>query len=119
MTLWEIIVTVAILGALPVGALAQEAFILIGPGRWGTRDVRLGVPVRYADIIYLPLSPDDPGTRINHAFGSQTANSELFSADVQFASVVRVISIPRANQGRRLAIDMDVDSDRAIAYLSK
>ena len=24
--------------------------MLIGPGRWGSNDIRLGVPVRYADI---------------------------------------------------------------------
>lgn len=32
-------------------ALPQRRFILIGPGRWGSRgDIRLGVPVTYADI---------------------------------------------------------------------
>lgn len=30
--------------------LADRVFILIGPGRWGSNDVRLGVPVSYADI---------------------------------------------------------------------
>jgi hypothetical protein len=30
--------------------LATKRFILIGPGRWGSNDVRLGVPVTYADI---------------------------------------------------------------------
>ena len=137
-------------------ALAEKAFILIGPGRWGTRDVRLGVPVGYADInhckvlievaratggfapevsfgthffqdlieaeiLYLPLYPDDPGTQFNHAFLSQNANvvAELLPADAEFANVIRVIDVPRATQGRRLAIDMDGESDRAIAYLSK
>jgi hypothetical protein len=31
-------------------ALAKRRFILIGPGRWGSNDLRLGVPVSYADI---------------------------------------------------------------------
>lgn len=31
-------------------ALAKRPFILIGPGRWGSNDIRLGVPVTYADI---------------------------------------------------------------------
>jgi hypothetical protein len=31
-------------------ALDPKSFILIGPGRWGSNDIRLGVPVRYADI---------------------------------------------------------------------
>lgn len=30
--------------------LAGKNFILIGPGRWGSNDVRLGIPVSYADI---------------------------------------------------------------------
>ncbi len=31
-------------------ALHPKSFILVGPGRWGSNDVRLGVPVRYADL---------------------------------------------------------------------
>ena len=30
--------------------LDRKSFALIGPGRWGSNDIRLGVPVRYADI---------------------------------------------------------------------
>ncbi|MCZ6806725.1 MAG: pyruvate, phosphate dikinase [Deltaproteobacteria bacterium] len=30
--------------------LPAKSFVLIGPGRWGSNDIRLGVPVRYADI---------------------------------------------------------------------
>lgn len=30
--------------------LAARNFILMGPGRWGSNDIRLGVPVSYADI---------------------------------------------------------------------
>lgn len=31
-------------------AFAPKTFILVGPGRWGSTDIQLGVPVRYADI---------------------------------------------------------------------
>ncbi len=31
-------------------ALKPKSFALVGPGRWGSNDIRLGVPVRYADI---------------------------------------------------------------------
>ncbi len=31
-------------------ALPPKSFVLIGPGRWGSNDILLGVPVRYADI---------------------------------------------------------------------
>ena len=30
--------------------LEPGSFILIGPGRWGSSDIRLGVPIRYADL---------------------------------------------------------------------
>ena len=33
-----------------INAAASGDSILIGPGRWGSNDVLLGVPVRYADI---------------------------------------------------------------------
>jgi hypothetical protein len=36
--------------------LPQRRFALMGPGRWGSRgDIRLGVPVSYADICYTAL----------------------------------------------------------------
>ncbi len=35
--------------------LKDKSFILVGPGRWGSNDVRLGVPVRYADINHCKL----------------------------------------------------------------
>jgi hypothetical protein len=36
--------------------LPQRKFILMGPGRWGSRgDIRLGVPVTYADICHTAM----------------------------------------------------------------
>ncbi len=36
--------------------LKPKTFILIGPGRWGSRgDIRLGVPVTYADICHTTM----------------------------------------------------------------
>ncbi len=36
--------------------LEPKTFILIGPGRWGSRgDIRLGVPVTYADICHTAM----------------------------------------------------------------
>ena len=31
-------------------ALHNKRFVLLGPGRWGSSDINLGVPVRYSDI---------------------------------------------------------------------
>jgi hypothetical protein len=37
-------------------ALPARTFLLMGPGRWGSRgDIRLGVPVSYADICYTSM----------------------------------------------------------------
>ena len=46
--------------AKAVGAINRQlppkTFILIGPGRWGSRgDIRLGVPVTYADICHTTM----------------------------------------------------------------
>jgi pyruvate,water dikinase len=36
--------------------LPERRFILVGPGRWGSRgDIRLGVPVTYADICHTSM----------------------------------------------------------------
>jgi hypothetical protein len=36
--------------------LPDRKFILMGPGRWGSRgDIRLGVPVTYADICHTSM----------------------------------------------------------------
>ena len=31
-------------------ALADKTFILLGPGRWGSNNIRLGIPVQYSEI---------------------------------------------------------------------
>jgi hypothetical protein len=37
-------------------ALPKKKFLLMGPGRWGSRgDIRLGVPVTYADICHTSI----------------------------------------------------------------
>ena len=35
--------------------LPAKSFVLSGPGRWGSNDLRLGVPVRSADINHCSL----------------------------------------------------------------
>jgi hypothetical protein len=35
--------------------LQDHSFILMGPGRWGTRDLRMGIHVGYADINYTRM----------------------------------------------------------------
>jgi len=135
-------------------ALPPKSYVLIGPGRWGSNDILLGVPVRYADINccrvlievarrkdgfspevsfgthffqdlveagihYLPLYPDEDGTRFNNEFFLDTPNklADIVPDDAKYADVVRVIHVPEVAQGRRLTLAMDGESDRALAYL--
>lgn len=136
--------------------LADRRFILIGPGRWGTNDLRLGVRVSYADInharmlieiarrrggyvpevsfgthffqdlveaniLYLPLYPDEPGNVFNEDFFLKSPNAlpELLPAAARFEPVVRVIHVPGVSGGRSLTVAMDGDADRAVAYLAR
>ncbi|MFO0972565.1 MAG: PEP/pyruvate-binding domain-containing protein [Phycisphaerae bacterium] len=43
-----------VIGALN-DRLHDRSFVLIGPGRWGSNDIRLGVPVTYADINHAAM----------------------------------------------------------------
>lgn len=134
--------------------LEPRSFILIGPGRWGSNDIRLGVPVHYADlnrcrmlievarqkdgfcpevsfgthffqdlveadIHYLPLYPDDEGTRFNEKFLLKSHNSlaDIVPQDADFAGEVRVIHIPKVAKGRKLIVAMDGENDQALGYL--
>jgi hypothetical protein len=118
--------------------LVPGSFILLGPGRWGSNDIRLGVPVRYADISHCAVlievahlkngfCPEVSfGTHFfqdlvhfNHAFLTQTRNAlgDILPDDAGFAGEVRVIHLPAVAGGRRLTVAMDGETDRAIAYL--
>jgi predicted nucleotidyltransferase len=136
--------------------LPKRQFILIGPGRWGSRgDIRLGVPVTYSDINntamlvevarqrgnylpdlsfgthffqdlveasirYLPLYPDDPQTTFKEEFlrGSPSVLVELLPEFAHLSDTLRVIDVPKENDGLILRVQMNAESDRAVAYLS-
>jgi len=50
----------------------RKPYILIGPGRWGTRDPWLGVPVVYPQIAHAKaiVETEMPGISIDFSFGS-------------------------------------------------
>lgn len=135
--------------------LGEHRFILIGPGRWGSNDMRLGVPVSYsdinkskmlievarekdgyvpevsygthffqdlveADILYLPLYPDDRRNRFNGTFLNGAANclARLLPKDAEMEKVVRAIHVPTAGGGRCLQVVMNGEEGRALAYLA-
>ena len=136
-------------------ALAGKPFILMGPGRWGSQDIRLGVQVTFADIcnakalveiartsegytpepsfgthffqdlleadiLYLPLYPDDRDAVWNEDFllKSPNALARLCPGDAKRAAgVVRVIDVEEAAPGRRLGLVMDGEAQEALCYL--
>ena len=137
-------------------ALPRRKFILMGPGRWGSRgDIKLGVPVIYADINntamlieiarrsgdylpdlsfgthffqdlveasirYLPLYPDDDDVLFNEAFLRDSPNllPELLPEFAELASVVKVIDVATAGNGRIVQVLMNADQDEAVALLT-
>jgi pyruvate,water dikinase len=55
-------------------ALADETFILMGPGRWGTSNILLGVKVNYADIyntkVLIEVAYSEDGTVPEVSYGT-------------------------------------------------
>jgi hypothetical protein len=135
-------------------ALAEDSFILVGPGRWGSQDIRLGVKVNYADIgnaralievarikhgyttepsfgthffqdlveadiLYLPLYPDEQGAIFNEEFllRSPNALARISPEDAHLDKVLRVIKVADARRGRALSLIMDGESQQALCFL--
>ncbi len=136
-------------------ALAGKKFILIGPGRWGSNDILLGVPVTYADInhakmlievarekdgyvpevsfgthffqdlieaniLYLPLYPDDPACQWNADFfaAERQELTQFVRGAEALSDIIRVIHVPSVAAGRTLRVIMDANDDEALGYLA-
>ncbi|MGI5918747.1 MAG: PEP/pyruvate-binding domain-containing protein [Christensenellales bacterium] len=137
-------------------SLPKRKFILIGPGRWGSRgDIKLGVRVTYsdisctaalievawkkasyvpilsfgthffqdlveADIMYIPLYPDQPGVIFRESFFRCSENilPKILPEYAYLSNVVKVIDVPAANYGKTLSIQMNSDLGQAVAFLS-
>jgi hypothetical protein len=135
--------------------LPKRQFILMGPGRWGSRgDIRLGVGVTYsdinntavlleiarkkggylpelsfgthffqdlveADILYIPLYPDDPGILFDEHFLKRSRNilPDILPEFSHLADVIRVIDVPAEASGQVLHVLLNADLDRAVGIL--
>jgi len=133
--------------------LAEKRFALMGPGRWGSNDINLGVKVTYAninkarllvevafakegytpevsygthffqdlveaDIVIVPLFPDDPGFILNEPF---LLHSENFLARLapelkDCEGIVRVIHVPSVRGGDLLQVYLDTDSQIGVGF---
>jgi len=125
--------------------LALKHYALMGPGRWGSNDINLGVRVTYAninkarllmeisfakegytpevsygthffqdlveaDIVIVPLFPDDPNALFNEAFllDSQNILGDIAPEFKDCREVVRVIHVPSVRNSQFLHVYMDV-----------
>ncbi len=66
-------------------ALPPRSFVLIGPGRWGSNDIRLGVPVGYADINNCRLLIEV--ARMKNGFAPEVSFGTHFFQDLIEASI--------------------------------
>ncbi len=133
--------------------LAQKYYALLGPGRWGSNDINLGVRVTYAninkakllmeisfakegytpevsygthffqdlveaDIVIVPLFPDDPSAFFNEAFllNAQNLLPEIAPEFKGCKEVVRVIHVPSVRGGQLLHVYMDVLNQEGIGF---
>jgi hypothetical protein len=134
--------------------LSGKRFALLGPGRWGSNDINLGVRVTYAninkarllmeiafardgytpevsygthffqdlveaDIVIVPLFPDDPGAAFNEDFliNSQSVLKEIVPEVKNSEEVVRVIHVPSVCDGQFLQVYLDAQNRRGIGFI--
>lgn len=68
-------------------ALAEKTFMLMGPGRWGSQDIRLGVRVSFADIgharVLVEIAREREGYVPEPSFGTHFFQ-ELIEAEIQY-----------------------------------
>ena len=133
--------------------LADKRFALMGPGRWGSNDINLGVRVSYADInkakvlvevafakdgytpevsygthffqdlveadiVIVPVFPDDPSAILNESFLVNSENIlKTIAPEVQDSKeVVRVIHVPSVLDGQFLHVYMDVYNQQGLGF---
>jgi len=134
--------------------LKEEKFFMMGPGRWGSSNIDLGVNVSYADIdntavlveiahedsgnipevsygthffqdlveaqiIYLPVYPDDPQAMFNRSFFEESVNilTDLLPETKGFEGAVHVIDILKSTEGKSVKVVADPQSHSAICFL--
>ena len=135
--------------------LPKRQFILMGPGRWGSRgDIKLGVNVSYseinntamlieiarkqrdyvpelsfgthffqdlveADILYLPLYPDDYGIIFNEDIYNDSPNMfpKLLPEFSSLSDIIKVIDLSLESEGCMLNIFMNENESKALAVI--
>ncbi len=134
--------------------IIEGGSMMMGPGRWGSSNIDLGVNAHYADIsntsvlveiareeaghvpevsygthffqdlveaqiVYLPVYPDDPKTDFNFDFFTGSANIllDLFPELTDYANLIKVIEIPSTSGGKTLQVVANLQSQNALCFL--
>jgi pyruvate, water dikinase len=134
--------------------VARGRILMMGPGRWGSSNINLGVNVSYADInnttvlvemareeagqvpevsygthffldlveaqiIYLPVYPNDPEAEFNRQVFESLPNilTDLLPDAERFREILRVFDLPAATGGLYAHVVADPQSQRAVCYL--
>ncbi len=137
-------------------AMQGGKILMMGPGRWGSGNIDLGVNVTYADIdnaavlvevaleeaghvpevsygthffqdlveaqiIYLPVFPDDAGTEFQREFFERASNVllELFPHAREYETVLRLIDVPKSTGGVFAQVVADPQHREAVCFLEK
>jgi len=135
-------------------AIRDSKVLMMGPGRWGSGNIDLGVNVTYADIdnaavlvevaleeaghvpevsygthffqdlveaqiIYLPVFPDDAATEFQREFFETAPNIllELFPHAREHESVLHLIDIPKTTGGSFAKVVADPQHRQAVCFL--
>jgi hypothetical protein len=133
--------------------LSERRYALMGPGRWGSNDVNLGVRVKYsdinkakllveiafskrgytpevsfgthffqdlveADIVVVPVFPDQPGSFLNEDFlvGSPNLLSAILPDMKICDDVVRVIRVSSATANQLLQVYVDTEHQKGVGF---
>ena len=130
--------------------------MIMGPGRWGSSNIELGVNVSYSDIdgtavlvevarekaghepevsygthffqdlveaeiLYLPVYPDNKAADFNTVFFAQSPNmlKDLMPELSSFEKLVQVIDIRAATGGATAKVIAEPQNRRAVCFLDK
>jgi hypothetical protein len=134
--------------------VTRGRIIMMGPGRWGSSNIDLGVNVSYADInntavlvemareeagqvpevsygthffldlveaqiIYLPVYPNDPEAGFNREIfeGLPNVLEQLLPDAGRFGEFIRLFDLPVSTGGLYARVAADPQSQRAVCYL--
>lgn len=134
--------------------VTRGRIIMMGPGRWGSSNIDLGVNVSYADInntavlvemareeagqvpevsygthffldlveaqiIYLPVYPNDPEAGFNREIfdGLPNVLEQLLPDAGRFGEYIRLFDLPASAGGHFARVAADPRSQRAVCYL--